>query len=158
MLCNICQYTIHAEVRFGNKGLAAERTFDRAGAAPVFAQTYFAEAVTARRWDRIAEDVLAQRAHKVLLRQEAKGWSHFLEKYLQYLKQVRWTLGNVPSVYSFWKRSVKPADSQHKKKTNKQFRTLSSWQLKKMYRATVLHKRCPLREQTVIECDVKGNQ
>lgn len=79
MLCNICQYTIHAEVRFGHEGLAAERTFARHGAAPVFAQTHFAEAVTTRCCDRIAEDVLTQRAQEVLLRQEAKGRSHSLE-------------------------------------------------------------------------------
>lgn len=67
MLCNVCQYTIHAEVRFETEGLAAERTFTRAGAAPVFAQTHFTEAVTTRRCDRIAEDVLTQRAQEVLL-------------------------------------------------------------------------------------------
>lgn len=78
MLRDVRQYTVHVEVRFGDEGLSAERTFSRTGPAPVFVQTHFTEAVATGRGDRIAEDVLTQRTQEVLLRQEAKGRSHYL--------------------------------------------------------------------------------
>lgn len=86
MLRDVCQYPIDAEVRFGDEGLATERTFARPGAAPVFAHAHFTEAVTTGCSDRIAEDVLTQRAQEMLLRKEAESRSHSLEKILLHLK------------------------------------------------------------------------
>lgn len=63
-------------MRSGAKGPPTERTLVCPAAAPVHAQTRFAEAVSAGCCHWVAEDVLTQRAQEVLLGQETDARFH----------------------------------------------------------------------------------
>lgn len=70
------QYAVHTDTWSGAKGPPTERTLFCPAAAPVRAQTHFAEAVAAGCCHRAAEHVLAQRAQEVLLGQETHARFH----------------------------------------------------------------------------------